>query len=130
MAVRNTFPLVFDFYFRDLGVGVFFNSIELHNTRPSDYNWNPVTNVDRLLSDEQVVQAGTKKALSISFKCATDVHHDISMLKAKIGAVATLKIDDDSYTNCHISGFEEKDWGRVRHLGRYEYTVSFVRDTT
>ncbi len=114
------------FYFQDIGTGVFFDSVKLQNPEPFDHNWNPIVNQATLLSGERSVQGSTEKALSVSFRCQTGLHQHISSLKDKIGGAYTLKIDEVSYKKCYIVAIKDQEW----FPGEFEYTVSFVQDTT
>lgn len=113
-------------YFKDIGTGVFFDSVKLQNPAPFDHNWNPIVNQAMLLSGKRSVQGSTEKALSVSFRCQTGIHTHISDLKDKIGGAYTLKIDDESYENCYIVAIRDEEW----FPGEFEYTVSFVQDTS
>lgn len=85
-----------------------------------------ITNVTVLLSGKRSVQASAETGLNLTFKCYTTTYTNISSLRALIGSAGTLNIDGTDYTNCYISKFCEIEW----HPGKWDYTVSFVRDTT
>lgn len=114
------------FYFRDTGAGVFFDGVKLQNPEPFDHNWNPIVQQVVLLSGKRSVQGSTEKALSISFRCHTGSHVHISDLKTKIGGAYTLAIDEIDYDKCYIVAIIDQEW----FPGEFEYTVSFVQDTT
>ena len=114
------------FYFQDIGTGVFFDNVKLQNPEPFDHNWNPIVNQTTLLTGKRSVQGSTEKALSVSFRCQTGSHQHISDLKEKIGGAYTLKIDEVSYENCYIVAIKDEEW----YPGEFEYTISFVQDTS
>jgi len=103
-----------------------FDSIELKNPEPFGKNWGVITNQTVLLSGKRSVQVSSELAISVSFRCSTETYSDISNLRAKIGSAYSLVIDSDTYTNCYISFFTEREW----FTGKWEYEVSFVRDTS
>jgi hypothetical protein len=126
MVFWNAGAIPTGFYFQDIGTGIFFDGVKLQNPEPFDHNWNPIVNQAILLTGKRSVQGSTETALSISFRCQTGSHRHITDLKAKIGGPYTLEIDDVSYDNCYIVAIRDTEW----YPGEFEYTVSFVQDTT
>ena len=103
-----------------------FDSIELKNPQIFDKTWGAIANQTTLLSGKRSVQGSSEIALAVSFKCSTETYSDVSNLRAKIGSAHSLVIDSDTYTNCYIASFTEREW----FPDKWEYEVSFVRDTT
>ena len=98
----------------------------LQDPAPFDKAAGVITNVAILLSGKRSVQSSSETGLDITFKCYTDTHSHVSGLSALIGSSGTLSIDGTGYGTCYISKFSERQWA----VGEWEYTVSFVRDTT
>lgn len=87
----------------------------------------PLTNTVTLVSGKRSVQTSAELGFSVSFTCVTDTLTDISNLRAKIGSPYTLVIDGTSYTNCYL----QAPWRETKLDDTYwQYSVSFVRDTT
>ena len=106
---------------------VTFDGVELKNPVPFDLDHNPVTKSVLLLSGKNSVQTSTETVLSVTFKCNTEDHADIVNLRAKIGLKKTLSINGTDYTKCVITGkFREKEW----YMGKWDYEVDFIQDTT
>ena len=117
------------FFFQELPTGVYFDNIRLENPEPFWEDRSPVINATELLTGHASVQSTPDTftpSLRVAFRCQTTIHGNISLLLAKIGAPYTLKIDEFTYENCHISSFKENEW----YPGEFEYTISFVQDTT
>jgi hypothetical protein len=97
--------------------------------RPSfpQFDREPLTTVTVLASGKRSVSGSDELGFEVTFTCYTDSLSDISNLRAKIGSPYTLVIDSTSYTNCYIKA----PW-KERKLdnNNWQYTVSFVRDTT
>jgi len=113
------------FYFRDIGAGIFFDSVKLQNPEPFDHNWNPIIHQANLVSGKLSIQGSTERALSVSFRCHTGSHQHVDDLKQKIGTPFTLEIDELNYENCYIASFKETEWFQ----GEFEYVVTFLQDT-
>jgi len=102
-----------------------FDSVELKNPEIFSKAWGVITNQTLLLSGKRSVQASSELAIGVSFGCRTGTYSDVSNLRAKIGSAYSLVIDSDTYTNCYISSFTEREW----YPDEWEYDVTFVRDT-
>jgi len=106
---------------------VFFDGVELKNPIPFPLDHDPITKATLLLSGKQSVDTSPETALSVVFKCSTETYTDISNLRAKTGLKRTLTINETNYTKCVISGkFREKQW----YMGKWDYEVGFIQDTT
>lgn len=116
------------FFFLDLPTGIYFDSIELENPEPFWEDRSPIISATELLSGEVSVQSSPstfERPLRVSFRCQTNVHYNISLLRAKIGGKYTLLIDEFKYENCYISSFKEQEWFH----NKFEYIISFVQET-
>ncbi len=117
------------FFFLDLPTGIYFDNIRLENAEPFWEGRSPILNTSELLSGQLSVQSSPDthvRPLRVAFKCHTNVHGNISLLRTRIGAPYTLKIDEYTYENSYISKFEETEW----YPGKFEFKISFVQDTT
>jgi len=106
-------------------MAITFDSVELTNPEVFEQKHNVLTKATTLLSGKTSVQSTSETHLTVSFRCLTETYSDITDLKAKIGSKYVLSIDGTTY-NCYISKFSEKELAP----GIYEYTVSFIEDTT
>lgn len=122
-------PTQTGFFFLDLPIGIYFDGVRLDYPEPFWEDRSPVAKATELLSGEVSVQSSSAaftRPLRVSFRCQTANHGSITALLGKMGAPHTLKIDEYVYANCYISSFKEQEW----FPGEFEYTVSFVQDTS
>lgn len=116
------------FYFKAFTTGIYFDSIRLEDAEPFWEDRSPIINIAELLSGKVSVQSSPDtftRPLRVAFKCHTDVHGNISLLRTRIGEKYTLLIDEYTYNNCYISSFKEHEW----FPNKFEYTISFMQDT-
>lgn len=107
-------------------MSVTFDSIELKNPEPFDIDPQVLITDTVLLSCKHSIQGTTETAIMCTITGYTDTESDITNLRAKIGTEASLVVDSDTYTKCHISAFTSKLWAK----GKWTYTASFKQDTT
>ena len=107
-------------------MSVVFGSTTLTDPSPFDIGWPILINEVILMSGKHSIQASSATALNVSFKCQTTSATELSTLKGLIGSSGTLTIDGTSYTKCYISNFT---YNEVLP-GVYDYTISFIQDTT
>lgn len=105
---------------------VTFDSVELIDPAPFEIDPQVLINDTILESGEHSIQSSTETAISVTFHCTTSNENDVTNLRAKIGTEASLVIDSDTYTKCHIASFKSSLWAP----GVWTYTVSFKQDTT
>jgi len=131
----SSFPLIFGdasigpdtgFYFFEPATGIFFDNVRLVNPMPFDQNLQPVAKEVILQSGKHSVQLSDETAIAASFNCTSAWRNDVTRLEAKIGMLATLRIDNDYYENCYINSFSWKLWA----IGVWVYSVGFAQDTT
>ena len=129
MVFWNAGSIPTGFFFQSQATGVYFDSVRLINPEPFWEDRSPIVKVSELLSGEASVQSSPAtfdRPVRVGFNCHTSIHSDISALREKMGNLLTLMIDEHTYENCYISSFKEQEW----FIGKFEYDVSFVQDTS
>lgn len=103
-----------------------FNGVELKKPETdAQIDLGVICNETRLISGKVSVQSSPETGFRVSYTCHTENENDIDALAAKIGTEATLAIDGNEHTGCHINGFSKSTDGN----GHWEYRVGFTQGT-
>lgn len=105
-------------------MAITFDGVTLVNPSPYTSDYQPRTKETILLSGKRSVQSSTELGYHVSYSCFTLTYSNVTDLRAKIGAEASL-VDDFGTRNAYISAFSVvEDPPDI-----WKYTVSFIGDS-
>ena len=117
------------FFFLELPTGIYFDNILLEDAEQFWEDRSPITKVTELKSGKVSIQSTPPeyvRPLRVAFRVRTSVHHHITLLRAKVGSLYTLLIDEYTYENVMITDLKELEWCN----GIFEFEISFAQDTS